>query len=142
MLKSGVDVTTSWCGVPSGTLWMIFTFCPNLMFLAFPWPEIYRFSNWSFCWLWAVQNWHFPNFGQAKMDTTSLFLLTLGRSVYLLTLGKILDCKKQSKPSLTKNSRTRHRIWHKSFWMIQSGGIKNWVTQLINRLQTFNLFFL
>ena len=41
-----------------------------------------------------------------------------------------------------KNSRTTHRIWHKSFSMIQSAGIKNWFPQLIKRLQKFSLLFL
>ena len=35
-----------------------------------------------------------------------------------------------------------HRIWHMSFSMIQSVGIKNWVPQSINRLQRFSLLFL
>ena len=30
---------------------------PYLMFLASLWLGICRFSNWSFCWIWAVQNW-------------------------------------------------------------------------------------
>ena len=34
-----------------------------------------------------------------------------------------------------------HKIWHKSFSMIQSVGIKNWVLQSINR-QMFSLLFL
>ena len=38
-------------------LWMRFTWCPNLMFLAFPWLERYRFSNWPFCCPWAIQSW-------------------------------------------------------------------------------------
>ena len=51
------DVTTSWCRAPNGTLWIRFTCCPNLMFLASPWVEIFhdcRFSNWSFCRLWEI----------------------------------------------------------------------------------------
>ena len=31
--------------------------CLNLMLLAFPWLAIYGFSNCSFFWHWAVQNW-------------------------------------------------------------------------------------
>ena len=55
----GNDVTTSWVGVPNRMLWMRFNCCPNLVFLASPWLELYRSSNWSFCWLRAVQNCYF-----------------------------------------------------------------------------------
>ena len=82
---------------------------------------------------------HSPDFGKVKMDPICSFLLTLGRLFILLTFGKMLGCEKQFKPSRTKNSRTKHRIRHKSFSMIQSSGIKGWVPQLINRLQRFNL---
>ena len=51
------DITTSWGRVPNGTLSMMFAYFPNLMFQTFLWLEIYRFSNWSCCWLWAVQSW-------------------------------------------------------------------------------------
>ena len=50
------EVMTSWCRGPNLTLWMRFTRCPNLMILASPWLKIDRFSNWSFCLLWAVQS--------------------------------------------------------------------------------------
>ena len=40
-------ITTAWGGVPNGTFSMMFTCCPNLMFLASLW--LYKFSNWSFC---------------------------------------------------------------------------------------------
>ena len=57
-----------------------------------------------------------------------------GQVSYLLNLGKTLGHEN----NLTNNSRTAHGIWHKSFSMVQSAGIKNWVPQLINRLQNFN----
>ena len=110
---------------------------PNLMFLVFPWLEIYRF-----------QTGHFPDFQHLKIDS---YFLTLGKSKWtllvhfsLLWLGQLFfwlwaSCyaaKKQPKFSLTKNSRARHRIWHEPFSMFQSVAIK------INRLQRFNLFFL
>ena len=50
-------ITTTWGGVPNGTLPMMFMCCPNLMFLASLWLEIYRFLDWSFHWLWAAQSW-------------------------------------------------------------------------------------
>ena len=43
---------------------------------------------------------------------------------------------------LTNNSRTTHQIWHNSFSMIESARIKNWLPQLISRLQRFSLSFL
>ena len=103
------DITTAWGGVPNGTLSMMFTCCPNLMFLAYSWLEIHRFSNWLFYW------------------TLMFILLTLGKSkltlfipfycfgqVTALLLSLVKTChKKQSKPSqFDKNSRTKHRIRH------------------------------
>ena len=99
----GNNVTTSWEGVLSETLWVSFTCCPNLMFLASLWLEKYRFSNWSICWLWAVHNWY-------------SFLLTLGKSKCILLFhfygfGQVADNllslgktghKKQSKKQSTK----------------------------------------
>ena len=63
--------------------------------------------------------------------------------VVLVSLGKTCH-EKQSKPSqfdngLIKNSRTTHRVWDKSFSMIQS---ENWSPQSTNRLQKFSLLFL
>ena len=58
----------------NGTLSMMFTCCPNLMFVASPWLKIYRFSNWLFCWLWAVQS--SKQFG---IDPISFLFLTLDR---------------------------------------------------------------
>ena len=119
------DITTIW-GVPNGTLSMMFTCCPNLMFLASLSLEIYRFSNWSFCWLWAVQsrysfcqlwasqNWPylypFTDFGQVTVN-----LQSLGKTCW----------EKQFKPS---------QFDKKLFSMIQSARTKNWFSQSINRL--------
>ena len=140
----GNDATTSCGGVLNGNFWMRFTYCPNLMFLASPWLEIYRFSDWSFCWLWAVQNWVIFLL-LASQNWPYLFIFTDFRqiTVFLLSLGKMLGHKKQSKPSpfWQKIQEPYHRISHKSFSMIQAG-IKNWVPQLINRLQRLNLLFL
>ena len=58
-----------------------------------------------------------------------------GQVSYLLNLGKAVGREN----NLTNNSRTAHGIRHKSFSMVQSVGIKNWVPQLINRLQNFIL---
>ena len=103
--------------VPIRTLSIMFTCCHNLMFLACPWLKIYRFSNWSFCY-----------FEQFKVDN------------YWLWTG--LSCKacheinSTSPPRNDENSRTMHKIWHKSFLMIQSVGIKNWFLYSMNNEYT------
>ena len=105
------DITASWGGVPNVTLSMMFICCPNLMFLASPWLEIYIFSIWSFYWLWAVQfDIYFANFGQIKIDTTC----------------STFD-KKFQEPRI--GSSTSHFQWFN-----QPDGIKNLVPQS-NRLQ-------
>ena len=100
----------------------------NLMFLASPWLEIFRFSNWLFCWLWAVQSWYLFCLLWASQNWPYLVLYTtLDRSLLFYWVRVRHTTKKQSKPSLLdKNSRTMHKIWHKSFSMIQSAIIKNW----------------
>ena len=50
---------------------MRFSCCPNLMFLAFPWMEIHRFSNRHF-----VDYWQFDidsNFANVEQVKTSIF---------------------------------------------------------------------
>ena len=78
----------------------------------------------------------FSNFGQVKLDPTCSFLLTLGKSVFTDFGQDVRLQKNQPKQDMA------HRIWHKTFSMIQSVGIKNWVPQLIIRLQRFNILFL
>ena len=90
------------------------------------------------------QTSHFAGFEQSKI---LFILLTLGKEkltllVYFYQLwpghSNFLDFgqdvwprKKNPNPlRLTKNSRTTHRVWYKSFPMIQSVGIRNWVPQL------------
>ena len=51
------DIIIAWGGEPNGTLSMMFTCCPNLMFLASPWLEIQR-----------LQIDHFADFEQFKAD--------------------------------------------------------------------------
>ena len=133
------DVTPSWGGVPHGTLWTRFTCCPILMFLASLWLETCRFSNWSYCWLRAVQiDIHFFEFGQVKI---ALLVLYSSQLFYWVWVRKA--AKTNPNPlCLIENSQTTHEIWHKSFSMIHLAGSKNWVPQSINRLQRFSLFFL
>ena len=54
-------------------LWMRFTWCPNLMFLAFPWLERYRFSNWPFCCPWAIKVDSHSTVGQVRIEPTRSF---------------------------------------------------------------------
>ena len=75
---------------------------------------------------------HYANFGQVRIDPNCSSLLTLGRSV-IYWIWEDVGLRKTT---------TRHRIWPKSFSMIQWAVIKNWVSQLINRLQGFNLLLL
>ena len=110
---------------------MMFTCCPDLIFLTSPCLEIYRFSNGSFCYFEQFKvTVYFANFGQVKIDPICSYLLTRhainNPNLFLLI----------------KNSRARHRAWHKPFSVVQSGGIKNWFLQSINMSQGFSLLFL
>ena len=137
------DITTAWRGVPNGTLSMIFTCCPNLMFLSSPWLEIQRFQIGHFADFEQFKaDIHFATRRQVKTVPICSFLLT-GDSSQLLYSVWVRHREKQSKPSLfDKNSRTTRKIWHKLFSMIQSAAIKNWLPQSINRLYMLSLLFL
>ena len=115
---------------------MIFTYCPNLMFLASPWLET-DFQTRHFADFEQFKVIYFANFGQVKIDPIRFFLLTLDRSELFYCVWVRHTAK-----SDPKNSRTTNRIWHKLFSMIESGGIKNWFPESINRLQRFSLLFL
>ena len=94
--------------------------------------------DWSFCYFEQFKvDTNFVNFGQVKIDPKWSLLLTLDRS-------QLFDWvwARHATKNNPKNSRTTHKIWHKSFLMIQSVGIKNWFPQSINRLQSFSLLFL
>ena len=77
-----------------------------------------------------------------SLDWFYVFILILWASHSCFTsLGKMLDCEKQSKPPmLDKSSGTTHRVWYKAFSMIQSTKIKNWIPQLISRLERVSLW--
>ena len=76
----------------------------------------------------------------ASQNRPDLFIFTNFHS-YFTEFEQDIRLQKQFKHSLAKNSRTMHSIWHKSFSMIQSAGIKNLVPHLVNRLLRFNLLF-
>ena len=52
--------------------------------------------------------------------TQSVFFTVLDRSQSFFCIWVRTYCKKQSNPPFDKNSRHTHKIWHKSFSMIQS----------------------
>ena len=92
--------------------------------------EIYRFSNLSFCYFKQFGHFanleqfeiesHFSNFNQVEIDPSLLNWAGYG---CFTTLGKILDCKKQSETSLFDNKLKNHsKNFHKLFSVIQSAG--------------------
>ena len=86
---------------------------------------------------------HFADIGQVTIDPTHSLFLTLDRSqLFYWVWVKQAAKNNPNRHCLIKNSRTTHRIWYKSFSMIQSAGIKNWGPQSIKRLQSFSLLFL
>ena len=129
--------STSWGGVPKGTLWMRFICCPNLMLLASLWLKLYRFSNFILL-----------TFSSSKLI---LMLLTLVKSKLTLLVSFSWLWTGHSyftglgQNRLQKTIQT-HTVWWKiqesSIWSGTSAGIKNWVPQSINRLQKFSLLFL
>ena len=133
------NISSGWA--PKWTLWIRFTCFPNLMFLAYPWLKIHRFSNSSFSCLravflivilllWKSQNWLYL-----------LILTILGRSIILLSLGKTLGRKKQSKPSVLQKKLKNH-AWDlaKVIFNDSISGNQELGSQL-NKLQRFNLLF-
>ena len=68
---------------------------------------------------------------QVKIDPTCLFLMTLGRLVILLSLGKMLGRKKTIQTPFPFDKKIQEpRIGSVySFSMIQSDGIKNLVNK-------------
>ena len=113
---------------------IMFTNCSNLMFLAPPWLEIYRYSNLSFWWLWAVQRltlfslkliFIFITLGKSK-STLFILLYYFQQVSYFPEFGQDTSGK-----IIQNNSRTTNRILHKSVF-----------PQSINRLPRFSLLFL
>ena len=78
----GNDTSTSWSGVPNGTLWMRFTCCPNLMFLVSSWLERnkeFQTNHFADFEHFKIDS-HFTLFGQVKIDPNSFTFTILGRS--------------------------------------------------------------
>ena len=68
------DILISGGRVPNGTLSMMFTYRPNLLLLASLWLEIYKCSNWSFCYFEQFKiDIHFANIGKSKLTLFVLF---------------------------------------------------------------------
>ena len=110
---------------------MRFTCYPNLMFLASPWLKIFNLAN-------------LLTLSSSKLI---VIVLTFGKSkvtlivhLYKLWAGHIYST--EFGQDIGPRKTTRHRIWPNSFSMIQWAVTKNWISQLINRLQGFNLLLL
>ena len=76
------DITTTWGIVPNGTLLMMLTYCPNLMFLASLWLEMYL--NFQIGHFAAFEQFkvdvQFVTSGQVKIDPICSHVLTLDNS--------------------------------------------------------------
>ena len=132
------ELSTSWAKVPIRPLWMRFTCCPNLVFLAFPWLEIYRCSNWLFSDFDQFKiDRCLSYFGQVIGDPIRLILLILDRSQLFTEFGQhirpqqtILTLslwKKIQEPHI--GSGTRHFQWFGQWFQ----GNKNWLGSLVNK---------
>ena len=131
------DITSSWDRVPSGTLPMMFTYYPNLMFLASLTRDIWTFKLVLFLTLSSSKLiFILLTLSNSKLTLFLLFYWLWKGHRYSTKLGQ--DAMKNE----PKNSRTTHKIWHKLFLVIQLVGIKNWFPQSINRLQKVSIFFL
>ena len=127
-------IVTAWGGVPNGTLSIMFTCCPNLMFLASPWLKIYRFSNWSFCYFEQFKvDIYFTNFGQVQIDPIRSILLTLDRSQLFYWVWVRHAVKTNSNPlRLIKiqepriRSGTSHFQWSNQ-WESRTGFLSQWI---------------
>ena len=83
----------------------------------------------------------FSDFGQVKIDPTRSFLQTLGRAQLFYWVWARQAAKSNPIPlCLTKNSRTKHKIWRESFSMIQSTGIKSRTRFLTSKVKSVIFF--
>ena len=74
---------------------MRFTCYPNLMFLASPWLEIYKFSNWwSFCWLWAKLKVILLTLKKSKFTLCVYFNQLWASHSYLIEFGQDITPQK------------------------------------------------
>ena len=121
-------ITTTWGGVPNGTLSMMFIWCSNLMFLASPWLEIcIDFQTSDFADFEQLKvDIYFANFGQVKTDPIRSFLLALDRSQLFYCVWVRHALKIDSNPLRWQKIKNHIRLCHKSFSVIHSTGIKNW----------------
>ena len=145
ILGTGFFQNNSGGWVTIGTLWMRFTCCPNLMFLAYLWLETHRFSNWSFCWLRAIQNWYsFPWLWGSENWLYLFILMKFGQlTVILLGLCKTLGLEKQCKPfPFDKKFKNHPCDLAQVIFNDSISGNQELGSQLINKLQKFNLLFI
>ena len=118
------DVTTSWGGVPNGTLSMsevcLFESGVSSFSIAFRWLWAIQ-NGWSFCWLWTSQNWF-------------IFTYVWQVTVILMSLDKMLG-RKKAIHNLSVWQKIQEPCIGSGMSHFQSAGIKNWV----NGLQRLNL---
>ena len=106
----GNGISSFWGQVPNRTLWMRFTLLSKFDASRFSMTVVVYSQTGHFADFEKFKiDSHFADFGHVKID---LFVFTdFGQvTVILVSLGKKLDHKKQTEPSLTKNSRIKHRI--------------------------------
>ena len=93
------DITTAWGGVPNGTLSMMFTCCPNSIFVASPWLEKYSFQIGHFAHFEQFKvDIYFANFGQVRIDPICSLLLALYRSQLFYWVWVSYVAKNNPKP--------------------------------------------
>ena len=110
-------------------------------------PPVAEYPLEPFHWcLHTVQIWWFSSFSVTEDICNFKLVILLTLSSSKLTLFNISSTFFGQATyillSLGKTYHKKHRIWHRSFSMIQSAGIKNWSPQSINRHQSFSLIFL
>ena len=123
---------------------MRFTCCPNFIFLAYPWLEIHRFLNWSFCYLEQFKiDSHLTEFGQVKTDLIIYFnRIWVGLSYFnefgqdissWKTIQSLFVWPKTEEPNMGSD---------KVIFNDSISGNQELGSQLTNTLQRFNLLFL
>ena len=106
-------------------------------------PPVAEYPLEPFHWcLHTVQIWWFSSFSVTEDICNFKLVILLTLSSSKLTLFNISSTVFGQATyillSLGKTYHEKHRIWHRSFSMIQSAGIKNWSPQSINRHQSFS----
>ena len=121
---------------------MRFICCPNLMFLASPWLEIFKLV---ILLTFSSSELEVNLLNLAKSKGPSLFIFNDIRQITDHSLGKMLRLKKQSKPLHLTEIQEPPIIWSATShfqWFIQQKSGTGWVPKLINKFQRLSLLFL